>query len=90
MTSETIAVLCPTAGAQTGDMPIALRLDRLDGKVLGFLWNTKPNGDVLHQHIRERLAERFHLNDTVWRQKPGAAMSSGPSSESLPGGSMWS
>jgi hypothetical protein len=77
MIPETVAVLYPTASAQAGDMPIALRLDDLNGKVLGFLWNTKPNGDILLRRIQERLSERFHLNDAIWRQKPGAAMSGG-------------
>ena len=77
MTPETVAVLYPTARAKARDVPIAPRLDDLNGKVLGLLWNTKPNGDILLRRIQERLAERFKLSNTVWRQKPGAAMSAG-------------
>lgn len=69
-----MAVLDPTARAQARDIPIASRLDNLKGKVLGILWNTKPNGDILLRRIQERLSERFHLSDTIWRQKSRAAI----------------
>ena len=78
MVPEMVAVLYPTAGSKARDIPIAPRLDDLTGKVLGLLWNTKPNGDILLRHIEQRLSERFRLSNRVWRQKPGAAMSAGP------------
>jgi hypothetical protein len=77
MNPITMAVLDPTARAQARDIPIASRADNLNNKVLGIIWNTKPNGDILLRRIQERLSERFHLSDTIWRQKSGAAMSGG-------------
>jgi hypothetical protein len=78
MVSEMMAVLDPTAGAKAKDIPIAPRLEDLNGKVIGLLWNTKPNGDILLRRIAERLCKKYHLSNTIWRQKPGAAMSAGP------------
>jgi len=77
MIPEMVAVFDPTAEGRARAIPIASRPDNLNHKVLGVIWNTKPNGDILLRRILERLSERFHLSGTIWRQKPGAAMSGG-------------
>ncbi len=50
------------------------RVHDLNGKVLGFLWNTKPNGDILLMSIKEHLSQRFHLAGTKWYQKEAVAV----------------
>jgi len=40
----------------------------LNGKIVGFLWNGKPNGDFLLNRIKELLLQRFKLVRTTWEQ----------------------
>jgi len=37
----------------------APRLHSLDGKRMGLVWNTKPNGDVLLDEVGKILTERY-------------------------------
>ena len=78
MSAHTIAVLDPTAKARGGEISVTPRVHGLDGKVIGFLWNEKPNGDVLLRRIKEHLSQRFDLKGTTWHQKETASMPSDP------------
>ena len=75
MVTKTITVLDPTAKPGVKEISIAPRVHDLNDKVIGFLWNTKPNADLLLLRIKEQLSQRFHLAGTTWQQKIGAAVS---------------
>ena len=82
MVERTITVLDPTVGPQAKEVSTSSRVDDLNGKVLGILWNSKPNGDIMLRRIEELLSERFRFADTIWRQKPMAGI---PGTEALQG-----
>ncbi len=71
--STGIVVLDPTneAGHETGSL--ATRLDTLDGKVIGFLDNSKPNSDHFLAMLEEELSGRFQLAGVVRARKPTAS-----------------
>ncbi len=75
MITKTITVLDPTARPRIKEISIAPRVHDLNDKVLGFLWNGKPNGDLLLLRIKEQLSKRFQLAGTNWHEKRGAAIS---------------
>jgi hypothetical protein len=68
-----ITVLSPVPKIFPKEMSPASRLDTLNGKVMGILWNTKPNGDILLLRIQEVLSNRFKLAGVIWQQKPRSA-----------------
>ena len=74
MAEKTIALLDPTAEPTVTQVSMAPvpRVHSLNDKMLGFLWNKKPNGDILLRRIEERLSERFHFAGTGWHTKPAA------------------
>ena len=74
MAAKTIAVLDPTAKPRIKEVSMVPRPSDLNGKVLGFLWNNKPNGDLLLLRIKELLSRRFCFSGTNWRQKPAATV----------------
>ena len=48
------------------------RLDALDGKRIGLLWNSKPNGNFYLNRVAEMLSQKFP-NATIikfWEQYP--------------------
>ena len=56
---------------QSKQMPeLAQRFDTLDGKTIGFFWNTKPNGDVFFDTIAELMEQQFK-NVKVLKLYPG-------------------
>lgn len=73
MPGESILVLDPTAKANVPEGEMAQRVDTLEGKVVGFLHNSKPNADLLLERIEEVLSGRFSLKEVVRRMKPDAA-----------------
>ena len=66
--ANTITVLIPTAEPKIKKLSASSRVDDLNGKVVGFLWNGKPNGDILLERLREQLSQKFKLADSKWRQ----------------------
>lgn len=68
-----ITVLSPLAKIFAKQVAPASHLDTLDGKVMGILWNTKPNGDILLQRVKEVLSSRFKLAGVIWQKKPRGA-----------------
>ncbi len=71
---KTIIVLDPTAKPKVKDIPIVPRVHDLNGKVLGFFWNSKPNADILLLRIKEQLSQRFLPAGTNWYQKQVATI----------------
>ena len=72
MVTKTVTLLDPTSKAQERKLKMAARPGTLEGKAVGFLWNSKPNGNTLLLRIQEQLSQRFHLTGTNWQEKPGA------------------
>ena len=75
MVTRTITLLDPTSKARDRKFKMASRPSNLEGKVIGFLWNSKPNGDLLLLRIKEQLSQRFHLSRTNWQEKPTSTVS---------------
>ncbi len=67
--TRTIFVLDPTANPKHKEVSIVPRVNDLNGKVIGFLWNRKPNGDILLRRVEEQLSKRFRLAGTNWQEK---------------------
>lgn len=65
-----ISVLSPQGVLAGGAGALAERLATLDGAVLGFIDNGKPNSDVLFARLRKQLSERFRLAEIVYLRKP--------------------
>ena len=47
----------------------APRPQTLDGKVVGFLDNSKWNANKLLRGIEGRLRQRFRIQETIWHKK---------------------
>ncbi|MFC1945141.1 hypothetical protein ACFLWF_00130 [Chloroflexota bacterium] len=71
---NTIRVLDPTAHANIVESQTATRLTTLDGKVLGLIWNSKPNGDMLLKKVGELLSKSYKLAGEKWYSKPIASI----------------
>jgi hypothetical protein len=69
MTERYIDVLDPRGVPQQGVYNLARRPTSLQGATLGILSNSKPNGDLLLQAIQSALAERFQINEVIYRHK---------------------
>lgn len=68
---KTIKVLDPTTKSTVKEMHVNLPTHDMNGKIVGFLWNHKPNGDILLNRIKEQLSQRFHLAGTIWQHWEG-------------------
>ena len=74
MVIKTIAVLDPTANPKViKEIPIAPRVHDLNNKVIGYLWNSKPNADILLLRIQENLSRRFLCTGNNLLSKPIAS-----------------
>ena len=62
-------VLDPTTEPEPVQAAMALRLDTLDGKVLGILDNAKPNAGKILDMVGELVAKRYNLAGVVRKQK---------------------
>ena len=81
MTTESanrIVVLDPSAPPRILFHDMALRSTDLLGKRLGFLWNSKPNGDLLFGRLEQLLREKYELTDVVYRRKPTSSAPATP------------
>ena len=74
MNETDVIVLDPTARANVVERVMADRVQSLNGKVIGLLWNSKPNGDLLLHRVTELLCERFKVADVVKRQRRSTVM----------------
>lgn len=70
-----IEVLVPTAEVRFQEIKMVQRCRDPNGKVIGFLWNRKPNGDLLLNDLVKSLREKYQLHETLMREK---ALSSSP------------
>jgi hypothetical protein len=53
---------------------MAQRLANLGGRKIGFLWNSKANGDTLFSRLEELLRQKYEVSGAVHRQKPDASI----------------
>lgn len=73
-----ITVLNPTAPPRQLRTEMAERPHDLRGKAVGFLWNSKPNGDVLFQRLEQLLREKYEIPASLYRRKPTASIPAEP------------
>ena len=69
-----LIVLDPTAAPRKMVQAMAPALDGLGGQSLGFLWNSKPNGDLLFERLEKLLREKYEIADVVYKRKPTASL----------------
>ena len=72
--SRTMLVYDPTAVLETGSRHERRKLDRLAGKVIGFIDNAKPNFNHLVDDLAELLEKRHGVARVLKRAKRGASM----------------
>ena len=65
-----LEVLEPTGAPVGGRGVLSPRLDTLDGKTIGILWNGRPAGDKIFNRMMEILKERHKIKEVVFRDKP--------------------
>jgi hypothetical protein len=41
---------------------------------LGFLWNSKPNGDILFAQLEELLRQKYEIAGAIYQRKPTASI----------------
>ncbi len=70
----TIVVMNPTAPPRELRHTMADRLEDIRGKTVGFLWNNKPNGDLLFQRLEELLRDKYEISGTEYGLKPTASI----------------
>jgi hypothetical protein len=66
--AQTIEILIPIAESDVKEIPLNPKTIDLNRKVVGFLWNEKPNGDVLLRRLIKQLSMRYPQVKTVWDQ----------------------
>ena len=69
-----IVVLDPTAPPRELRVDMAVRPADVGAKTLGFLWNSKPNGDILFSRLEELLRQKFEITNVMYRRKPTASI----------------
>ena len=69
-----ILVLNPTAPPRELRTAMATRPADLRGKAVGFLWNSKPNGDVLFQQLERLLRQKYEIATALYWRKPTASI----------------
>lgn len=69
-----VVVLDPTAQPRELRHVMAQRRPDIRGLSLGFLWNSKPNGDILFQRLEELLREKYEITTATYRRKPTSSV----------------
>ena len=66
-----IEILVPVGEVKLGEViKAAPKPSDLEGKVVGLLWNHKPNGNFLLEHLEELMKQKYQLFGTLMREKP--------------------
>ena len=75
-TAETtkLIVLDPSAAPREMTQAMAPVLDELGGQSVGFLWNSKPNGDLVFERLEKLLKEKYEISNVVHKRKPTASI----------------
>ena len=69
-----LIVLDPTAAPREMVQAMAPALVGLGGQSIGFLWNNKPNGDLLFERLEKLLREKYEISEVIHRRKPTASL----------------
>jgi len=69
-----IIVLDPTSPPRELRNAIALRQPDIQGRTIGFLWNSKPNGDVLFARLEDLLRQKYEITGAIYQRKPTASI----------------
>ena len=69
-----VTLLDPTSPPRKLSNPLAIGLDEIKGKNLGFLWNNKPNGDKLFRKLEYLIKERYDINQVIYKHKSTASI----------------
>lgn len=64
----------PTAPSRHGGRAIGRPLQGLDGKIVGFIDNAKPNFDLLVEELAVLFTRHYGVRQVLTRRKRGAAM----------------
>ena len=67
-------VLSPEGNARPSQLhvPVLQKFSDLNGKVVGFLDNGKPNGDLLQERFVELLKQSYNVTAVIRRRKISA------------------
>ncbi len=69
-----LIVLDPTTAPREMVQAMAPVLNDLGGQSIGFLWNSKPNGDLLFERLEKLLREKYEIANVVYKRKPTASL----------------
>jgi hypothetical protein len=69
--SDNVLILDPTAPTSESSTLAGSRLESLQGKVVGFIDNAKPNFQYLVDDLAELLVSRYGVSRVVKHRKPG-------------------
>ena len=69
-----IVVMDPTALPRDLRHDLATRPADLRGGSVGFLWNSKPNGDLLFSRMEALLRAKYEISDARYWSKPTASI----------------
>jgi hypothetical protein len=72
--SDTVVVLDPTAAAGQPPQKLRRSVDTLEGKIVGFIDNAKPNFNYLVEELSGILSTRYGARAVVTRRKRGASL----------------
>ena len=75
---RTIDVLVPVANVPMKEIEMAQRPLDIYGKTIGFLWNRKPNGNLLLKHLEKALNKKYHLRGTWTMEKSLSSSQASP------------
>lgn len=71
--SSSVLVYEPVAPCLTQPSLSRQSLDRLDGKVIGFIDNSKPNFNLLVEDLAQILVEKHGVKSVIKRRKRSAS-----------------
>jgi len=77
MSSDSSLVYDPTSPSHTQPRQAPAPLGDLQGKVVGFIDNSKPNFEHLAADLKDLLVSRYGVARVVMQRKRSASMSAG-------------
>jgi hypothetical protein len=83
MKSRTTQVYVPTGAVMAERITkFAPRIDSFDGKRIGLLWNSKPNGDFYLNRVADLLSQKFPSSKIIKFYETHAAETTNPDKKS--------
>jgi len=72
--SDQIQLLVPMLETDRGSSKLTIRPTSLEGKVVGLLWNSKPNTDILYDELAAWVTLNHKVKAVRRYRKPSAAI----------------